>query len=194
MPLGDWVVRTACDYLAEFAAKGLEDLILSINISAVQLRSESFCADLEANLDRVGVPASRLEIELTESLLMEDTEESLATMRVLEKFGIAMSIDDFGTGYSSLSYLNRFPLDALKIDKSFVRDIVTSSGHASIVDATIALAHSLDLRVVAEGVEDEEQLEVLRAQGCEAAQGFLFSRPLPLEEFIEWASVGEPAG
>jgi EAL domain-containing protein (putative c-di-GMP-specific phosphodiesterase class I) len=140
---------------------------------------------------KTGLPSANLELELTESMLVEDTDASAAMLAQLKEIGLKLSIDDFGTGYSSLAYLKRFPLDALKIDRSFVRDITSDKNDAAIVSATIGLAHNLNLRVVAEGVEQQVQVDILCAQGCDEAQGYLFSRPLPAPAFADW--IGESA-
>jgi len=140
-------------------------------------------------LDETGIDPSVLDLELTEGLLMEDEAGTITTLSELKALGVAITVDDFGTGYSSLAYLKRFQLDALKIDQSFVRDVLDDSDDAAIVCAVVDLGDNLGLRVIAEGVERRDQLEFLRSRGCQEAQGFLFSRALPSHEFTEWASA-----
>ncbi|MGZ5314190.1 MAG: EAL domain-containing protein, partial [Solirubrobacterales bacterium] len=154
--------------------------------SAMQFKSQRLPRMILSVLGRTGLNPASLELELTESMLIEDTEASSVMLAQLKDIGLKLSIDDFGTGYSSLSYLKRFPLDALKIDRSFVRDITTDKNDAAIVSATIGLAHNLNLRVVAEGVEQQVQVDILLAQGCDEAQGYLFSRPLAPAAFERW--------
>ena len=164
-----------------------------MNLSARQFRQEGLAGTVASVLAETGLESLNLELELTESLLMEDTRRSVAALDELKKTaGLKLAIDDFGTGYSSLSYLKRFPLDTLKIDQSFVRDIATDKDDAAIVDSIIGLAHSLDLGVIAEGVETEEQLAYLRDKGCDEVQGFYFSEPLPAEDFWKLLKGGEP--
>ena len=186
VPIGDWVLQEACRQAAAWRAEGLPALAVSVNLSAVQFKQKRLVERIARLLSETGLDARLLELELTESVLIEDTEASAATLNSLKQLGLNVSIDDFGTGYSSLSYLKRFPLNALKVDRSFVRDITTDPNDAAIVSATIALAHNLRLRVVAEGVEQRVQVDILKSQGCDEAQGYLFSRPLPAAEFARW--------
>jgi EAL domain-containing protein (putative c-di-GMP-specific phosphodiesterase class I) len=176
VPIGEWVLSTACEQGRRWREQGL-NLRLAVNISAKQLRRIEFPDTVLTILRKTGVdPASSsLTMEITESELMEDAEGTAKLLKNLQARGLSISIDDFGTGYSSLSYLKRLPVDTLKIDISFIRDITRSHDDAAIVKAIIALAHSLDMKVVAEGVETQEQYTALRAIGCDAAQGFLFS-------------------
>ena len=160
-------------------------LRVSVNLSSRQFRSDTLLEAVGSALRESGLPAQLLELELTESLLIDDVERAMDIMRRLKAIGTAISIDDFGTGYSSLGYLQRFPIDSLKIDRSFVRDLASSAKDAAIVDAIAALARSLGLGLVAEGVEEPAQAELLRARHCSELQGFLFSRPLPAEELAE---------
>jgi EAL domain-containing protein (putative c-di-GMP-specific phosphodiesterase class I) len=184
VPIGEWVLRTACEQGRRWHAQGLK-LRLAVNISAKQLRRIEFPDTVLTILRKTGVdPASSsLTMEITESELMEDAEGSAELLKNLQTRGLSISIDDFGTGYSSLSYLKRLPVDTLKIDISFIRDITRSHDDAAIVKAIIALAHSLDMKVVAEGVETREQFTALRALGCDAAQGFLFSPAVLATDF-----------
>ncbi len=178
VPLGCWVLEQACITLAEWATQPeLADLTLAVNVSARQFHDVDFVPDLHQLLDATRAPASRLKLEITESLLIDDLDETTEKMAAIQALGVRFSLDDFGTGYSSLSYLKRLPLDQLKIDRSFVRDLITDDNDAAIARTIIALAHSLDLHVVAEGVETEAQRDALREMGCDAYQGYLFGRP-----------------
>jgi len=181
VPIGEWVLRTACEKIRDWRAQGIE-LPVAVNLSARQFRQRNLAQTINRILSETGVPPACLEIEITESDVMENAENAIATLDELKARGINISIDDFGTGYSSLSYLKRFPLDILKIDRSFVRDIAVDSDDAAIVEAIIALARSLDIKVVAEGVESESQVTFLNRSGCDFAQGFLFSPPVRAEE------------
>jgi len=183
LPLGLWVLETACRQLAAWAAvPGRAHLSISVNVSVRQFRQPDFVAQVLAALERTGAAPSRLQLELTESLLLDDVEEVIAKMETLRARGVSFALDDFGTGYSSLSYLRRLPLDQLKIDKSFVTDIVGNTNDAVISRTIVALARSLGLAVIAEGVETTEQRQFLALQGCRSYQGFLLSAPLALAE------------
>jgi PAS domain S-box-containing protein len=186
VPIGEWVLRTACAQAAAWTMQGLGSLKVSVNLSAAQFRQPGIVSRIADILETTALPPELLELELTEGMLVEDTAASIATLSELNALGLSISIDDFGTGYSSLSYLKRFPLDALKIDRSFVRDLATDADDAAIVKATIALAHSLRLQVIAEGVETEAQLAYLRRLGCDDAQGYLFSPPVAPDAFAAW--------
>ena len=177
IPIGEWVLRTACEQIRTWRALGI-DLPVAVNLSACQFRQRNLAATIHRILSEAVVPPQCLEIEITESDVMENAESAIATLGELKARGISISVDDFGTGYSSLSYLKRFPLDVLKIDRSFVRDIAVDSDDAAIVEAIIALARSLEIRVVAEGVETEDQKAFLNRSGCDFAQGYLFSPPV----------------
>ena len=181
VPVGDWVARAACRQIHAWREAGITPLPIAINLSARQLRQPGFSAALARALAEFKVPASLVEIEITESSLMENPEEAIVVLKELKKLGVRLYADDFGTGYSSLSYLKRLPLHALKIDRSFVRDITIDPDDAAITRTVITLAHGLDLRVVAEGVETEEQLAFLADNHCDEAQGYLFSRPLTVD-------------
>jgi diguanylate cyclase (GGDEF)-like protein len=178
-PIGEWVLRTACEKCQEWLDSGFPPFNIAVNISARQFRSRELASMIEGILRETGLDPRRLELELTEGTLMENTDISITTLTHLKDMGVRISVDDFGTGYCSLSYLRRFPLDSLKIAQPFVNDITLSSDDAAISLAIIALAHSLRLSVIAEGVETKEQLAILKGQGCDIAQGFLFSHPLP---------------
>ncbi|WP_029214958.1 EAL domain-containing protein [Kallotenue papyrolyticum] len=181
VPLGAWVIEAACAQAARWLAAGWP-IVMTVNLSARQFRQPQLAEQIATILERTGLPPHLLKLELTESAVMEEVESSIATLQQLRQIGVGCSIDDFGTGYSSLSYLNRLPIDTLKIDHSFVRNLHNNANDATIARAIIALAHSLHLLVIAEGVETSEQLAFLRAHGCHAMQGYLFSRPLPPEE------------
>ena len=185
VPVGAWVLRTACTQAAAWARQGIT-LNVAVNLSARQFRDQHLIHSIETILQETGFPAELLELEVTESMLMEDSDSSQATLSRIKLLGIHISVDDFGTGYSSLAYLKRFPLDSLKIDRSFVHDLGVDPDDTAIVQAVIALAHSLRLSVVAEGVETIEQLRFLRAAHCEHAQGFHINRPMPAADFAAW--------
>jgi diguanylate cyclase (GGDEF)-like protein/PAS domain S-box-containing protein len=171
VPLGEWILRSACRQMRQWHDAGIPLRHIAVNLSSRELRSLDFARRVEAILAETGLPASFLEMELTESVLMQQGEAAVATLHALRQMGVTLTIDDFGTGYSSLSYLKRFPVRRLKIDRSFVRDIATDSHDAAITKGVIALAHSVGLSVVAEGVETEDQLRILRESGCDVAQG-----------------------
>ncbi|MDB5838148.1 MAG: hypothetical protein JWQ23_100 [Herminiimonas sp.] len=184
LPLGQWVLETACAQLATWADRpDTKRLTLAVNVSARQFRHPDFGSQVQSVLDCSGANPARLKLELTESYLVENVEDTIAKIDALKAKGVGFSLDDFGTGYSSLFYLKRLPLDQLKIDQSFVRDVLTDPNDAVIVRTIVALGQSLGLEVIAEGVETREQYEFLRAAGCRAYQGYLFSRPLPIDEF-----------
>jgi diguanylate cyclase (GGDEF)-like protein/PAS domain S-box-containing protein len=176
-PLGDWALVEGCRQLAAWDRAGHNDLQVGINVSAVQFRSAGFVEAVTRALRAQEIDPSRLELELTESELIDDREVAISVLGSLKKLGVKISVDDFGTGYSSLNYLSRLPVDCLKIDRSFVVRVEQGGRDAAIVQAIISLAHSLGLRVLAEGVETKEQLRFLRSHGCDEAQGYLFARP-----------------
>jgi diguanylate cyclase (GGDEF)-like protein/PAS domain S-box-containing protein len=179
LPVGAWVIRSVCVQVRAWRDAGMPPVPVAVNLSARQFQQENLVDAILAAATEAGISPAALEFELTESMLMSDPAASEAILRRLKAAGIGLSIDDFGTGYSSLSYLKRFPLDALKIDRAFVRDLPADSEDLAITRAVIALAHSLGLRVIAEGVEDAAQLASLRANGCDEIQGYLFGEPLP---------------
>lgn len=178
---GDWVLRAVCRQLQEWAAAGLRPVPVAVNLSARQFLAPDLAQGIARILQEHGIAANLVEVELTESAVMANTEEAVRTLEYLQSIGLKIAIDDFGTGYSSLSYLKRFPIRALKVDRSFVRDITTDPDDAAITQAVISMAHSLDLSVIAEGVETEAQLAFLSNCGCDEVQGYLFSRPVPGE-------------
>jgi len=181
IPIGEWVLREACTQNKLWQDAGLPSLRMAVNISARQfgLNGRFMTEMVDQVLKESGLMPEYLELELTESLVMANPEQTAHILHRLKDRGISISVDDFGTGYSSLSYLKRFPIDKLKIDRSFVRDITHDDADAAIVNAVISLGHSLNLQVIAEGVETTEQLEYLRQEGCDGIQGYLFSRPMP---------------
>jgi EAL domain-containing protein (putative c-di-GMP-specific phosphodiesterase class I) len=182
VPIGAWVLRTACAQVKAWQDAGLPPVRVSVNLSARQFIQRDLVASIRQTLEDTGLPARYLELELTESLIMHNAELFISTLRELREIGIELAVDDFGTGYSSLSYLQRFPINRLKIDQSFVRDIVGNADSGAISVAIIMLGHSLGLKVIAEGVESIEQLDFLHSSGCNEIQGFYFSRPVPAEE------------
>ncbi|MBT9612853.1 MAG: EAL domain-containing protein [Burkholderiales bacterium] len=184
VPIGEWVIRHACRERQKWEVLGISQPRMVINISARQFAQRNLVATVGRILQEVDLSPEQIGIEITESLLMERPEDTIRTLTTFSNMGVQISVDDFGTGYSSLSYLKRFPLDKLKVDRSFVRDIATDPDDAAIVTAIIAMAHSLNIKVVAEGVETEEQLKFLNSRGCDEYQGYYFSRPMPSAEFI----------
>lgn len=184
LPIGQWVLDTACAQLKTWQQEPLtRDLVLAVNVSARQFYQADFVSRVRTAINEYDIDPKLLKLELTESMLVKDIEDTIATMKALNEIGIRFSLDDFGTGYSSLQYLKRLPLDQLKIDQSFVRDISTNLSDKTIVRTIIAMAESLNLNVIAEGVETEEQREILMGRGCKYYQGYLFGKPLPIEQF-----------
>jgi EAL domain-containing protein (putative c-di-GMP-specific phosphodiesterase class I) len=184
LPIGQWVLETACAQLKAWQQNALtRNLTLSINVSAKQFYQAEFVPQVQTAVQGHGIDPMQLKLELTESILLEDIEDTKVTMSALQAIGVQLSLDDFGTGYSSLKYLKLLPLYQLKIDQSFVRDIVTDSSDRSIVRTIIAMAQSLYLGVIAEGVETAEQRDILLSNGCKRYQGFLFGKPVPIDQF-----------
>lgn len=193
--LGDWMLEDVCRQLAVWRTAGLPPLSVAVNLAARHFRDPGLIQRIQDLLSIHGLPPQALELELTESTLLETGEQTVETLRALQRLGVGLVIDDFGTGYSSLGYLKRLPINALKIDQSFVRDLVTDADDRILAATIVTLGHSLGLEVVAEGVETEEQRRFLAEQGCDFAQGYLFSPPLPAEAFVEWLqSVSSPLG
>jgi EAL domain-containing protein (putative c-di-GMP-specific phosphodiesterase class I) len=188
------VLRRACAQAAAWDRDGHGPLNISVNISVIQLKDPKFVDIVADALASSGFAAGRLELELTETMLMEDVESNLAVMKRLRALGVQISIDDFGTGYSSMSYLKRFPITSLKIDRSFVCDLPGDRENAAITEAIIALARALNLETVAEGVETPAQAQMLAHAGCSYLQGYLFSKPAPPEAFVEWWKSSEFSG
>jgi EAL domain-containing protein (putative c-di-GMP-specific phosphodiesterase class I) len=184
LPIGKWVLESACQQLARWAKRPeMAHLTVAVNVSARQIHQDDFVNQVLAVLEQTGAKANRLKLELTETMLVANVEDVIAKMLLLKAKGVGFSLDDFGTGYSSLSYLKRLPLDQLKIDRNFVRDILIDPDDAAIAKMIVALANSLGLTVIAEGVETEAQRDFLASLGCYNYQGYLFSRPLPIQEF-----------
>ncbi len=184
LELGEWVLTSACRQFSEWRQQGLENLHIAINMSTRQFCNKADSHGLVAKLiQQYQIPADTLQLEITESLMLEDSEFTVGVLQKLKQLGIAFSIDDFGTGYSSLGYLRRFPIDILKIDKSFIQDLQLDSGSDALVKAIIAMAQCLNLRVIAEGVETQQQLEFLQRHGCDMVQGYYFSRPVSASKF-----------
>lgn len=182
IPVGEWILRTACSQNKAWQEAGYEPIVVSVNISNRQFNQRNMIEVVAQALRDANLHPEYLELEITESMIMQDTEESIAILHEFKNMGMQISMDDFGIGYSSLNYLRFVPLNALKIDRSFVMNLATNRSDAAIIEAIIALAHSLNLKVIAEGVETEQQLTFLRSRGCDEVQGFLLSRPLPVEE------------
>jgi EAL domain-containing protein (putative c-di-GMP-specific phosphodiesterase class I) len=189
VPLGQWVLREACRQARMWLDAGTP-MIVAVNISAIEFRDKDFLSNLFAVLEETGLDPLFLELELTESVLMQHAESTVSALRALKELGVRIAIDDFGTGYSSLSYLRQFPIDVLKVDQSFVREITSDLEGTPIVSAMISMGKKLRHRVIAEGVETQEQLTYLRAQrGCEG-QGFYFSRPVVADQFRRLLETG----
>ena len=180
--IGEWVIREACKQGADWTSRGFEPVVISVNLSAKQLREERLNEIIAQILVETGMNPKYLGLELTESAIILDPERALERLKNIKSLGIKMSMDDFGTGYSSLSYLKKFPLDTLKIDQSFIHDLMTNNEDASLVKAIISMAHSLGMDVVAEGVEHQAQLDFLGENNCDTIQGYLYSRPIPANE------------
>jgi len=186
VPLGEWILRTACAQARAWLDAGLAPLVMAVNLSGRQFQAADMAELVRAVLLDTGLPARFLELELTESVIMEQADQAIATLDALKSLGVRLAIDDFGTGYSSLAYLKRFPIDKLKIDRSFVDGLADDSNDREIAATIIAMARSLNLEVLAEGVETEQQLAFLRLYGCDQYQGYLFSKPIPADEIERW--------
>jgi EAL domain-containing protein (putative c-di-GMP-specific phosphodiesterase class I) len=183
IPIGHWVLEAACAQLALWAQRpDRAHLSIAVNVSVRQFRHPEFIDEVVSAVKRSGIRPDRLKLELTESLLADNLEATIAKMRNLKDMGVRLSVDDFGIGYSSLSYLKRLPIDELKIDRAFVKDILTDGNDAAIAGTIIGLCRNLGLEVIAEGVETEEQRAFLARQGCQRYQGYLFCKPLPVEQ------------
>jgi EAL domain-containing protein (putative c-di-GMP-specific phosphodiesterase class I) len=191
LTIGNWVIEQACEQIRNWTEQGLPDVCIAVNVSARQFRSGHLDKLVRTALERFNVDPHCLELELTESMLMHDTERAIDTMQKLKKIGVKLSLDDFGTGYSNFAYLRRFPIDSLKIDQSFVQGLTDRPEDAMIVDAIISLAQRMSLRVIGEGVETRAQLDYLRDNKCDELQGYYFSRALPPEEFALLLSNGK---
>jgi EAL domain-containing protein (putative c-di-GMP-specific phosphodiesterase class I) len=194
VPIGRWVLRAACRQARQWQIEGSSPVCIAVNISAGELRAPGFAAGVREILAETGLPPRCLELELTETVLIDDSRSISDVLRELKEIGVLLALDDFGTGYSSLSYLKRFPIDTLKIDRSFVHDLTTDKDDAGIVTAVIGMGKNLHMRVVAEGVETREQLALLQEHGCPQGQGYFFSRPLPAEECRQLLECGVTSG
>ncbi|HUP44951.1 MAG TPA: EAL domain-containing protein [Thermoanaerobaculia bacterium] len=193
VPIGEWVLRTACRQVRHWQKELDQPLTIAVNLSARQFQHPDLVAQIRSVIADTGIEPSSLELEITESSAMQNAENTIVTLRELKDLGVNISMDDFGTGYSSLNYLKQFPIDTLKLDQSFVRDVTTDRRDAAIVGAVISMAHRLGIAVIAEGVETQEQLDYLRREECDYVQGYLFSRPIPppeLERFLRARSAG----
>ena len=192
LPIGQWVLREACKQARAWVDAGLPLATMAVNISSMEFRDDGFLESVFTTLKETGLDPKSLELELTESVLMKRAESAASVLKTLRASGVQIAVDDFGTGYSSLSYLRKFPIDALKIDQSFVRQITTARDDTTIVTAVISMGRSLNLRVVAEGVETQEELEFLREHQCDEAQGYYFSRPVLPQHFAKLLKTGIP--
>jgi EAL domain-containing protein (putative c-di-GMP-specific phosphodiesterase class I) len=185
VPIGEWVLRTACSQARKWQDAGLPAVPVAVNVSAIQLRRQGFCDLVRGILSECGLEAKYLELELTEGLLLSNVDVMFTLIQELREMGVKLTIDDFGTGYSSLSYLRQFKVNRLKIDRSFVREVPENADDAAITTAIINMAKALNLDVLAEGVENIAQLDFLRAQNCYEIQGFYFSKPMAVEQVEE---------
>jgi len=189
--IGEWVLREACFELMRVRAAGHLDFTMSVNVSQVQFRHPHFLEMLSRALQDTGAPPERIELEITESMAMEEPDVLIERLAQIKRTGVSIAIDDFGTGFSSLSYLQRLQVDRLKIDRTFVSEITDAARGSSIAEMVIELGRNLGLSIIAEGVEDERQAQILQSLGCPLAQGYLFARPLTPGQLIEWlASAG----
>ena len=196
IPISQWVLNTACTYNRQLFERGLARGAISVNISAVHFLRSNFVETVQQALDGSGLPPELLELEITESVLLKDAERAIYLLHELKKIGVGLALDDFGTGYSSLSYLKDLPIDKVKIDRSFVQELIDDPRDAAITQGIISMAHHLDLQVVAEGVETAEQAAFLSRNRCDAFQGFLYARPMPfaeLEQYLRRQPPLEPA-
>jgi len=190
LPIGRWVLLEACRQAQAWVDLGLPRVVMAVNISAIEFRDDRFLDNVFAILKETGFDPGALQLELTESVLMKRADTAAAVLQKLKTMGVQVAIDDFGTGYSSLSYLRKFPIDTLKIDQSFVRQITSAPDDTTIVTAVISMGRALHLRVIAEGVETKDELAFLQAHECHEAQGYYFSRPVPPEEFAKLLKSG----
>jgi len=186
VPIGEKVLQLACAEVKSWQSQGIPQLTVAVNLSTIQLREEGLALTVQKILMETGLAPGSLELEITESAIMQESEKAISLLHTIRDMGIRVTMDDFGTGYSSLSYLKRFPISSLKIDRTFIADVLSNPDDAEIIRAIIAMAHRMKLNVVAEGVETAEQLEFLRREGCNEAQGYYFARPMPGEEFSRW--------
>jgi EAL domain-containing protein (putative c-di-GMP-specific phosphodiesterase class I) len=191
VPIGEWVLRTACVQNKAWQVAGFPPFRVTVNLSSSQFRQKTLIRTIGQALDDAGMDPRYLELELTESNIMKDAETTITMLHELKSMGLRLSIDDFGTGYSSLSYLKRFPFDTVKVDRSFVKNVTTDPDNAAITTAIIAMAHSLNLEVIAEGVETKQELAFLSKQQCDGMQGYLFSPPVPPAQATQFLKEGK---
>ncbi|SCW60285.1 MULTISPECIES: bifunctional diguanylate cyclase/phosphodiesterase [unclassified Pseudomonas] len=191
VPLSQWVLQEACQQACRWQAQGMRPLYLSVNVSAIDFRQRGFVEGIARTLKETGLAPTQLELEITESVLMQNVDTTVAILKAIKQLGIRLAIDDFGTGYSSLSYLQKFPVDVLKIDQSFVGDLSIDSNDAKLVSTIISLGKSLNLHIIAEGVETLEQLEFLKKHHCEEVQGYYFSKAVEPQAFADWMTEWE---
>jgi EAL domain-containing protein (putative c-di-GMP-specific phosphodiesterase class I) len=192
IPIGYWTLRRVCERARDWQEMGMP-LTVAVNLSASQFHEPQLVTELASILKATGVGASFIELEITESMVMRDPDKAVEIMQALRAMGVRISIDDFGTGHSSLGYLKRFPVDRLKVDRSFVRDLPHNGDDVAITRAVIAMAHSLRMSVVAEGVEHQEQFDLLRAEGCDEFQGYYCARPMEEADLVQFVSARQPA-
>jgi EAL domain-containing protein (putative c-di-GMP-specific phosphodiesterase class I) len=185
-PLGEWVLHTACAQASDWQRAGQPPLRIAVNLSPRQFQRTDLYRKVDRILKETGLPAECLSLEVTESVVMQDVDHAIETLARLKDLGVHLAIDDFGTGYSSLSYLKRFPIDLLKIDRSFIMDIPSIPDDIAIVSAVIAMAHQLNIKVLAEGVQSIEQRDILQTHRCDELQGYLFAKPLAADDFLRW--------
>jgi EAL domain-containing protein (putative c-di-GMP-specific phosphodiesterase class I) len=190
LELGRWVLNTACAQVRAWQEQGFADLRLAVNLSSRQFEQDDLVPSIARVIEDTTLDPADLELEITESSIMRSPEQAVTKLQALDRLGIRLSIDDFGTGYSSLGHLKRFPIRTLKIDQSFIQDITTDANDAAIAQAIIALAESLQLKVIAEGVETKDQLDLLRRYHCDEMQGYLFARPMPANKLLELLQSG----
>jgi EAL domain-containing protein (putative c-di-GMP-specific phosphodiesterase class I) len=190
LPIGRWVLRESCRQAKAWQDAGLPAIEMAVNVSSVEFRNDEFLESISTILKETGLEPRYLELELTESVLMQHAEFSVPVLQKLKAMGVRLAIDDFGTGYSSLSYLRQFPIDTLKVDQSFIHEINAETDEAAIISAVINMGCHLKHRVIAEGVETAEQLAFLRAHGCDEGQGYYFGRPMPALETAKLLNLG----
>jgi len=191
IPVGKWIIWEACRQCAEWNDMGLGDIKISINLSARQFSDPDLIVDIQSAIVKYKVPPTQLEFEVTESLLATDINHAIELLKSLQRIGSTIAIDDFGTGYSSLNYIKQLPLDKLKVDRAFIKDLPDDNDDKQITAAIIAMAHTLNLKVVAEGIETDAQMEFLQTLGCEIGQGYLFDKPISAEEFANSPLVSQ---
>jgi EAL domain-containing protein (putative c-di-GMP-specific phosphodiesterase class I) len=185
VPIGEWVLRTACSQARKWQDEGIPAVSVAVNVSAVQFRQEGFCELIRRVLHETGLAPQYLELELTEGLLLANADVTFSVLQELTDMGLTLAIDDFGNGYSNFTYLRQFRVSKLKIDRSFIRDVAVNPDDAAITTAIISMAKSLNLKVIAEGVEDEAQMSFLRAHQCDEIQGYYFSKPLAVDKVAD---------